>query len=133
MSTWFILTSVQTIQRQLWKNIGLWPLKSTNTTPGMSHGWRSGDGRGGKAPLSAPSGEGKGDGWGDGGLALQPHLNQRFVNLAMSFGTTGNSRRSPCSLTEHAFLITRFLLHNPVEQGLQPVLEEESVFQRFAK
>lgn len=95
-----------------------------------SHGWRSGDGRGGKAPLSAPTGEGKGDGRGDGGLALQPHLNQRFVNLAMSFGTTGNSRRSPCSLTEHAFLITRFLLHNPVEQGL---LEGESVFQRFAK
>lgn len=49
-----------------------------------------------------------------GGLGL--------FNLGMSFSTTGNSRRNLCSLTEHVFLIKRFILHNPIEQDLQSAL-----------
>lgn len=41
-----------------------------------------------------------------------------LFNLGMSSSTTGNSRRNLCSLTEHVFLVKRFLLHNPIEQGL---------------
>lgn len=95
---------MRTLGRQLWKNLD-WTLapKINEYHPGEeSPSGRSGECRGGEARLSAPAGEGKGDWRGDGGLALQHNLNQRFVNLAMSFGTTGNSRQKPCSLTEHA-------------------------------
>lgn len=40
-----------------------------------------------------------------------------LFNLGVSFSTTGNSRQNLCSLTEHVFLIKRFLLYNPAKQS----------------
>lgn len=50
----------------------------------------------------------------------------------MSFSTTGDSRPNRGSLTEHVFLIRRFLLCNPTKQSLSRI-QEEWVFQIFAK
>lgn len=67
-------------------------------------------------------------------ITLQNAVHQHFVdkekkaqlaarwlelfNLGMSFSTMGNSRQNLCSLTEHIFLIKRFLLYNPTKQSL---------------
>jgi lipoprotein signal peptidase len=64
-------------------------------------------------------------------IILQNALHQHFVdkekraqptanwlglfNLGMSFSTTSNSSLNLWSLTEHVFLVKRFLLHNPIE------------------